>query len=244
MRYYGTIALLLLLLLSCKKESTKETVDFGYNYQPKNLGHWVSYAVDSITYNDITDPSTITEVNYFIREELDTSFLDASGKENIRVVQYKKYNESDPWFVHHVGSFKISNDDFQRYNYDLRFLNLIFPVRESREWQGNIFLDIDNEPTLEYFDDTRYDWTYHYTEVDVSKTIGGFPLDSCLTVVQIDDENLFEKKYGEEVYARNIGLVSKELVVLNTQAPPSGATFLDRAESGFILRYTLKDFKN
>lgn len=214
------------------------------NYQPSDLGHWVSYSVDSIIYNDVTSPPTIIESNYFIKEELDTTFLDASGQENIIINQYKKYNESDPWQLYEVGSFKVGSDDFQRYFNDLRFINLIFPTRDTKEWQGNVFLNVDNEPTLEYFDDDKYDWTYSYAEIDVPMQIGAFSLDSCLTVIQIDEENLFEKKFSKETYARNIGMVSKELIILYTQAPPSGATFFERAESGFILRYTLKDYRN
>jgi hypothetical protein len=121
---------------------------------------------------------------------------------------------------------------------------LIFPVAEGREWQGHSFLNVDNEPTLEYLDDARYDWNYQYTAVDEVVVIDSFTLDSCLTVLQIDEENLFEKKFGQELYARNIGLVSKELVVLNTQAPPSGASFIDRAESGFIVSWRLRAYKN
>lgn len=218
--------------------------DFGYAYQPATLGHWVEYEVDSITYSDITTPATIDTIHFYIREELDTFFVDASGAENIRVERFKKYNLSDVWTLDEVGSFKLNSDNFQRYFNDLRFINLSFPVRENREWQGNIFLDVDNEPTLEYLDDSKYDWRYRYTTIDEFMEIGNFQLDSCLQLIQIDEENLFEKKYSQETYSKHIGLVSKELMILNTQAPPSQASFLERAESGFILRYTLIDYKN
>jgi hypothetical protein len=107
-----------------------------------------------------------------------------------------------------------------------------------------VFLNVANEATLEYLDDSKYDWRSRYVFVDEPIQIDNVLLDSCLKVIQIDEENLFEKKYGEEQYARGIGLVSKELIILNTQAPPSGQTFLERAESGFILRYKLIDYKN
>jgi len=238
------IWLFLIFLLGCKEASFRDESDFGYNYQPKTEGHWVEYMVDSTTYNDVTSPPTIFTTTFYLREEIDSVFQDASGEDNILVTQYRKENLSDSWDVYQVGSFKISESSHQRYFNDLRFISLIFPVSEGREWQGHSFLNVDNEPTLEYLDDARYDWNYQYTAVDEVVVIDSFTLDSCLTVLQIDEENLFEKKFGQELYARNIGLVSKELVVLNTQAPPSGASFIDRAESGFIVSWRLRVYKN
>lgn len=244
MRYTGLILLLCLLATSCKKDTFVAESDFGYAYQPKELGHWVEYEVDSITYSDITIPASIDTIHYYLREVLDTTFVDASGAEVIRVEQYKRYDLSDPWVIYQVGSFKVSSENFQRYFNDLRFVNLLFPVREDKEWQGNIFLDVNNEATLEYLDDSKYDWRYRYTYMDQPMQIGNFSLDSCLQVVQIDEENLFEKKYSEEQYAKHVGLISKELIILNTQAPPSSQSFLERAEIGFIIRYKLIDYNH
>jgi len=243
-RYIGAILLLLLLTFSCKEDTFIEESDFAYAYQPMELGHWVDYEVDSFYYSDITIPPIIDTAHYYIRELLDTTYVDASGAEVIRVEQYKKYSLNDPWIIEEVGSFKLNKENFQRYFKDLRFVNLLFPVRENKEWQGNIFIDVMNEASLEYLDDSKYDWRYRYTYTDEPVQIGNFLLDSCLQVIQIDEENLFEKKYSEEVYARGIGLVSKEMIILNTQAPPTSQTFLERAESGFILRYKLIDYKN
>lgn len=244
MRILYAILILVLLFSSCKKETFAPDSDFGYNYQPSTLGHWVEYAVDSTIYNDITSPPTITTSSYFIREEIDTTYIDASGVSNVIIAQYRKNNINDAWNLIQAGSFKLSDDNFQRYFNDLRFMNLIFPVREGREWPGHSFLDVQDEPTLEYLDDTKYDWNFTYTDVDESLSIDSLNIDSTLTVIQIDDENLFEKKFSKEQYARNIGLISKELLILNTQAPPSGASFIDRAESGFIVNWRIIDYKN
>jgi hypothetical protein len=243
-RIWYAILFVGILFSSCKKESFQDNSDFGFNYQPSAIGHWVEYAVDSTIYNDITSPPTITSSSYFIREVIDTSFMDASGNQNLIVQQFRKNGLNDVWNLVQVGSFKITQDNFQRYFNDLRFINLIFPVRDAREWQGHSFLNVQNEPTLDYLDDNKYDWNYTYSEVDQSITIDSFSFDSCVIVTQIDNENLFEKKYSQELYARNIGLVKKEILILNTQAPPSGASFLDRAESGFIVEWRLIGYKN
>ncbi|MEJ6695177.1 MAG: hypothetical protein QNK51_05055 [Chitinophagales bacterium] len=244
MRYYYITLLALILFSSCKDDSFISDSDFGFNYQPKTAGHWVEYAVDSTNYNDITIPPIITISSYFIREEIDTTFIDASGDVNLVIDQFRKNTLGAPWDLYQVGSFKITEDNFQRYFNDLRFINLIFPVRDSREWQGHSFLDVENEPTLDYLDDTRYEWNYVYSNVDQTLSLDSFLFDSSLVVTQIDEENLFEKKFSQEKYVRNVGLVSKQLLVLNTQAAPSGASFIDRAESGFVINWRLIGFKN
>ncbi|MEZ4929798.1 MAG: hypothetical protein R2777_07285 [Chitinophagales bacterium] len=152
--------------------------------------------------------------------------------------------ESDVYQINYVGNVQFTTGNFQRNFHDLRYMALTFPVREGNDWQGNIFIDVNSSDPYNFLNDDLYNWTYTYTEVDVAKEIGGFSLDSCVVVQQIDEANLFEMKYAQEIYARNIGMVYKEMKILNTQVPPSGVPFEERAESGFILTYTLKDYQH
>lgn len=238
------ILFLLSLIIACKKESFQAEGDFGYAYQPKNLNYWTVYKVDSLYFNDITMPITIDTVQYYIKEVLDTVFIDASGNENIRVELFKKKYLDDIWQIYQVGSINFSTTAYERYFNDIRLVNLTFPVKLDKEWQGNAYVNVRNEATLEYLDPNKYNWNYKYTAIDEILNIGPFTFDSCATVIQIDEENLFEKKYSKEIYAKNVGLVRKEMVFLNTQLPPSGQTFLERAQSGFILQYTLIDYQH
>ncbi|MEZ4978297.1 MAG: hypothetical protein R2772_03285 [Chitinophagales bacterium] len=238
------IVLILFAFSSCKEASFRDEADFGYSYIPKELDYWQEFEVDSIYYDDLSSPSTIDTTHFYIREYYESNFLDASGKENIRVEQYRKQNLSDSWSLYQVGSILINSNGFQRYFKDLRFLNLVFPVREGLEWQGHAYIDAFEEASLEYLDPNRFDWSYEYSEVNIPYNNSNFSFDSCLLVLQIDEENLFEKKYAKEIYARGVGLVEKEVMILETQAPPSAASFLERAESGFIYKQSLIDYKH
>lgn len=238
------ITLSLVALSACKEESFKDEADFGYAYLPSDLDYWQEYEVDSIFYDDVSTPSTIDTSHFYIREYYESQFLNASGEENIRVEQYRKQNITDAWYLYQVGSVQVNANSFQRNFKDLRFLNLIFPIRQGVEWQGHSYIDAFDEASLEYLDPNKYDWSYEYLEVDLPYNLSNFSFDSCLFVLQIDEENLFEKKYSKEIYARGVGLVEKEMIILNTQAPPSGASFFERAESGFIYKQTLINYKN
>lgn len=231
----------ILFFAQCKKQDNK-TVDLGKNYFPLAINHWQTYQVDSITVSDFTDPVSFDTVSYMIRESIDTTFLDLNNVENFRIEAHKRYANSS-WFIQDIFSAKATAFNIQKVENDLRFIKLAFPVAENSSWNGNIYIDVLDEPTLDFYHTEKYEWNYQYSEVNTAMEIGAFTFDSCVVVTQIDEENLFEKKYSKEIYAKNVGLVFKELIILKTQKPPSSASFIARAENGFILRYTISDYK-
>lgn len=243
MKNWTFILLFFLFAIACGKDDDSATsIDWGYDYYPAEVGYWLEYEVDSIFYDDFTDPVTIDTANYCMREEFESVFQDLSGEDNFRIEQYKKNDTASAWILDKIVSSKVTTTNFQKVENDLRFIPLVFPVKTDKSWDGLIYLNVQDEPTLEYYDDTQYPWGYRYTEVNVSKQLGNFSFDSCVVVAHIDDENLFEKKYSQEIYAKGVGLVYKEMIVLKTQAPPNGQPFLDRAESGFIIKQTIKNY--
>lgn len=231
----------ILFFAHCKK-TDNIAIDLGYNYYPTEIGFWQEYQVDSVFYSDFTNPISVDTFSFQIKEVIESSFLDLNANENLRIEQYKK-DATSSYQIRHIFSLKASAVNIQKVENDLRYIKMVFPIKENKSWNGNIYLDVKEEPTLNYLNTEKYDWNYVYTSVHESLQIGNFTFDSCVTVMQIDEENLFEKKYSKEIYAKNVGLVYKELLVLDTQTPPSSASFLERAENGFILKYTILDYK-
>jgi len=240
LRYLVLISLII-VLSNCKKE-TISTIDLGLDYYPTEIGFWQTYKVDSISFSDFTDPISIDTSSYFIKEIIESSYLDFDLDTNYRVEQFKSYNDSS-WFINHIVSLKKTSVNLQRVENDLRFIKLTFPPKDDQTWGGNKYLDIIDEQSLDFFNPNKFNWEYTYSAVNESQTIGNFTFDSCIVVTQIDEENLFEKKYSKEIYAKNVGLVYKELLILKTQAAPSNNDFIERAENGFILIYTISNFK-
>lgn len=225
----------------CKKTESN-IVDLGKDYFPVEIGFWQEYQVDSITFSDFTNPVSVDTFSYQIKEMIESSFLDLNLEENFRIEQFKK-TDSTSYGIENIFSLKPTVTNMQKVEHDLRFVKMVFPVVENKSWNGNIYVNVENEPTLDFLNTEKYAWEYVYTNVNETLKIGNFTFDSCVTVIQIDEENLFEKKYSKEIYAKNVGLVYKELIILETQAPPSSASFVERAENGFILKYTILDYK-
>lgn len=243
MRFIFSILLALFLIASCGKDVPLTTIDFGYDYYPSPIGGSITYNVDSIAFNDFTVPPSIDTFSFEVMEVYESVYLDITGDSVVRIEQFKRLDSSMPWQISHIASVKHIGQNSQKVENDLRFVKLVYPPALGKTWDGLLYLDVMDDPNLEYLDRSRFDWTHRYTAVHEPLILNGLSFDSTSTVIQIDSENLFEKKYSKEVYAKGVGLIEKELLILSTQSPPTGEPFLVRAEKGFILKYTIKDYQ-
>jgi hypothetical protein len=68
-----------------------------------------------------------------------------------------------------------------------------------------------------------------------------------LTVRHADNENLIERRFVEERYARTVGLVEKTVMILDTQCGGNLSNCIDlsweqKAEKGFMLKMTVNNY--
>lgn len=227
----------LALLFACKK-NTITNFDLGQSYYPTTIGAWQSYAVEEYHWSDVTSPPTIDSFFYELKENIESEYLGVDSSTHFRIVQSRK-TDSTQWVVNNVFSLQKTAYNITKVENDLKFVKLIFPPKANATWQGHHYISTQDEPTIEYLDNNKYKWQYTYTAIDEQKNIGEFQFDSCITIVQIDEENLFEKKYSKEVYAKNIGLVYKEIAILSTQQAPASVPFEERTDKGFVKKYTI-----
>ena len=172
-------------------------VDVGYGYFPGEVGSWIIYDVDSTWWDDFTVPSTVRNYNYQIKEVIESTFLDAEGRETFRWERYKRDTVTDPWVIKDVWMANKTATTVEMVEENERFIKLIFPVKLLKIWDGN------STNTIE-------EWDYQYTEVDVPRTIGGLSFDSTLVVSQQDYNPWIYYDFFEEYYAKNVGLIYKK----------------------------------
>ena len=196
---------LLIFLSGCKRE-TELVPATTYNYFPVENGKWIEYSVDSIYHseNDNNNDDTVYTFNFQIREEIDSSYNDDSGRSIQVIKRYRRTDSQKPWTLSVVWTQFLSTSIAYRTEDNITYHKLSFPINSSISWNGNDANTLDEEM---YF----YDY-YHEPA-----TFNSLNFDSTISIIQIDENNYVEKMYGNEVYAAGIGLVYKERDELGKQ---------------------------
>jgi hypothetical protein len=224
---------LAIIACSCKKDEPVSSNDLGYSYFPTEIKRYIIYDVDSIVHDDFTN--TIDTFKYQLKEYIDISFTDNAGRNTLRIERSVKYYNpsvpysSIPWTLKNVWYANRTNTTAERVEENQRYVKLIFPVVNKKSWNGNA-------------SNTLGEKEYVYTEVNVPKTIGPISSDSTLSVTQQNSENLIEKKYYVEVYAKNIGMVSKEIIDVQSNTIIPGVPIMERITSGLEFKMYINSY--
>ena len=229
MRYIFLLMIFAFAFFSCKKK-TEDPPDVGYAYAPQNIGKYIVYDVDSTIYDDFTHDTTYYK--YRIKEKLEEVYVDNQGRQSIKLVRYiKKYNDSIgydnmPWIIKDVWNYTKTNTTLEVVEEDVRFTKLIFPVKEESTWNGNA-------------NNTLGEWEYKYSYTDRAETINGTHFDNVLMVTQKNDKNnVIHREYYVEKYAKEVGLIYREIKDLRSSVVIAGVPVEQRITSGVIYKLT------
>lgn len=231
--------LLLLLLLcfglfACKEQVAAPALEYRYEYFPLSIGQERLFVVDSILFDPLGNRVQVDSSKTFVRELVVDTSRNASNALEYRIERYERRNSSTPWILKKVLSESRSRDQAQRFEDNFRLLKMAFPLKKGQSWNPLIFVDplskvdVKGEP-LELFKG----WKAQVKSIDQSWN--QYP--NTLEIQFSDYENAIELRRGTERYAANLGLVYRELSVLNTQCLScQGQPWEKKAQAGFILK--------
>jgi hypothetical protein len=212
-QYYCVFAILV-LFFSCKKDTTIPPPDLGYNYYPGTIKSYIIYDVDSIVYDQVKGDTL--KFKFQIKEVMDSLITDNQNRPTIKLIRYKKiYSPTTPysamiWTLQDVWVANITKTDVEVVEENIRYTKLAFPARNGLSWNGTVHADT-----------TECD--YSYTTFDSPLTLNGNPFSKTLTVMQhLDTNALYYQNYYEQ-YARNVGLIYKQIVNYNYLQDVNGA---------------------
>lgn len=227
--------------MACNTEESDHLGDeeLGLNYYPVALGKFWDYRLDSVWYklsNQVEQHRSVS----FIREEIVDTFRDVTGQLIYRLDVFQSTDTVSGWEL--IDSYFLETNDrlVVKREKGLSYIKLVFPPQTGKSWNGNIHIhpktqiNIQGE-FLEPFDQ----WLYYFEYVDRNESINGIHYKDVCKVVEVDDENIIQKRYSSALYSRNVGLIYKELLLLETQNTDTSVPFEDRAEKGMILKQTL-----
>lgn len=194
-------------IVSCTKENTVLTPNLGYTYFPVNVGHYVIYDVDSIYKDGFS--GIVTHGKYQIKEVVESEFIDNAGRTTYRIERYRKDTINYPdWTIYNVWTANVTPTVAERFENNVRYIKLIFPVVLGETWNGNSM-------------NTEVEEDYEYIEVNEALYINNLSFDSVATVLQADElDNLAEPKYKEEKYATGVGLIYRKNYIITTKTNP------------------------
>jgi hypothetical protein len=240
---------ILFFAFSCRKQTATLQTSPLNAYLPLGVGKYIQYRLDSTLYINFGQEDTVR--SYDVKDVVDGQITDNEDRPVYRIVRYMRtygsLDESD-WRVGLTYWITPANNGMELSENNLRFMKLKEPVTDGFNWHGNTFLP--STPYYEYFqfsnDEDINTWNYTYQDVNQPSVIDDVVYDSTVSVLQVADssnvpivfpDGLAYKNYWLEQYAKNIGLVYKEVEMWEYQPPNSGNPGYT---TGFGLRMTIK----
>ena len=219
MNSWFKLSVLVLLLASCEDEFMEANTDFGYDYFPLEIGSYKTYDVMEVTYN-ASGPDTI-------RFELKTSITEMVEQDDVTYFILKRERRTDElsdWEISDVWTLRRDDYAGVAVEENIPLVKMTFPVELDKTWDGNAF---NNRNSAEYRFVSPGSATYDEMLNGAEKI-----------QVQIADipQNLVNRDQRYEVYARGIGLVEKNYIVLNYCTANCGSEEID---SGIIIEQVL-----
>lgn len=237
MRFLLVLILFSSLFLACDDDLINQAeVDFGYDYIPLEVGKFIVYEVDSIIYDPLQEGTVIDSSKTYVREAITDSFDDVLGNTVYTIERSERLDSTKAWSVTDIwGAYNTATQSIRKEE-NLEFIKMIFPVRDRRDWDAISFdeslkIEVAGE-TLEMFKN----WESEMEDVDIPDSVSDINFEQVAVVTLADNSNAVEYRYGIEKYARGVGLIYRELWILDTQDIGADTlTWAEKAEKGFIL---------
>ncbi len=197
---------------SCKKETAVPSPDESALF-PLDLGHYVVYNVDSVYYDDFQCLTSVFKMQ--MRYTVADTFTDNEGRPSFRFDVHLRRTDSMPWQPHQTFYVINTGSRLELVQNNLRYIKLIFPVREGQTWDGNAFIP-EADQDLQYF----AGWKYRYTNVDQDMTVDDQSFTNTVTVEQTDEQlndpgtqpcAYAYKTFSKEAYSSGVGLIYREI---------------------------------
>ncbi|MCF8451500.1 MAG: hypothetical protein K9G49_16630 [Taibaiella sp.] len=209
------VAIATLAFISCKKYSTPDA-DATRNYFPLTFGRSVTFAVDSIYYNEVTciQRRVKSQLKYVVTD----TFSDRKNFSNKLSYILDVFSRPYDGGVWKPISVIILNPTATGLNWtqdNVKYTKLVFPIQDGFSWKGN-----ENAPVNDADFAFLKDWNYQYRDFRKSYNTGFVNFDNTVTVLENDESVNYPavdsgvaamRTFSKTVYAYNVGLVYREL---------------------------------
>ncbi|MBC7921789.1 MAG: hypothetical protein H7Z75_11970 [Ferruginibacter sp.] len=210
-----------LLVSACSKVAEPLPNPLGYEYFPLEAGQFTIYDLTDVTYSLAQPPLT---QRYQIKEVVRDTFTSLAGQASYRIERFARVQSGDAWELDSVWTALRTTTRAVKTENNVSFVKVVFPLREGLKWNGNAL-------------NGRREDGYQIKQLGKRFTLEGVSFDETLTVYQGLDTtaSLVDQDKRIEVYARNIGLIYQERVLVNfcyNDEPPDACLGQGRIDYG------------
>jgi hypothetical protein len=247
------LALCIPVFMACPSEIGEFDIDFGYEFYPIDKGYYWEYKVDSVIYTDLG--ATVDSTTSFIREDIVEQFVDQTNDTIYRIERRFKTDASAEGYPTDEWATSVNESLVTRTEENLKYIKLVFPLDDDTSWEGNAFI---NENTIINVAGESLvlfiEWDYKVLSRNAEEIIGGITYSDVITVQNADnfnpdlpvsEQNKLERRVVIEKYAKDIGLIYKRHMILDTQCLTEECEttpWEEKAEKGYIMEMTLVDY--
>jgi hypothetical protein len=216
-------------------------IDFNYSYFPIKLGAEYIYQSDSIVYNN--GGLNIDTFSSQIREVVQDSFLNIDGEIEYTLARYYRRIATQEWTPINRWSIGRNAEFATRTEENLKFVKMIFPPKLGLRWNGNRFFD-DNQKIEVAGELVKIynDWTSKIFKTDVEITANDKKY-SAIEIEVVDLNSLIERRLVKEWYAKDVGFLRRESIILDSDTSKPNEPWDKRAQKGYIHTYQLLSYK-
>lgn len=231
---------ILFQMTSCDWNKQEELeLDMGYDYYPLELGQERFYAVDSIVYDPVPGGTARDSSRTLVREIVADTLRDLQGQLLYRIERYERKDASLSWEIRAVYAEQQNGRQLFRTEDNLRQIKLVFPPLEGSFWNAFAFFpEITRQEVAGELLEIFKGWTPQIRTSGSPWAVNGRSYGETVEVRLAEFETRIELRRVSERYARGVGLVYREMYILDTQciAACQNQSWEQKAEKGFILR--------
>ncbi|MDZ4707849.1 MAG: hypothetical protein SH818_05550 [Saprospiraceae bacterium] len=242
MKFSLILALVLFLMIapSCvKNESTQIDIESDKTYFPLQIGKFVEFEADSILFRQ---GMFLDSVRFFAREEIVSQSMDSLGI-YYTILRSQRKKTTEAWLPTATYTARILGQKAIRNESNLFFIKLVFPLTIGSSWNGLAYVNTDQIFDVEGESIEVYqDWeSFRIREPAGTFISGTLNFTEVITVLQTDEDNIISRRYAVEKYAKGVGLVYKEMIILDCNATVNDCSrttlpWRSRATKGYIFR--------